>query len=136
MIMPMLSCKAFATNSLKKNFCVGCMISQPNRQFQRSTSMSFINKIVGFQCQIQTKNNIYLIAVCYLKFQIYKQIQIQKCHRKRQLLLIWEVGGADKTSLKIELNDLEESLFSSHRYICTRGVARQIAVLKSFFNTL
>ena len=26
------------------NFCVGCMVLQPNRLFQRSTTMSLINK--------------------------------------------------------------------------------------------
>ena len=31
--------------ALKVNYYVGCMISQPNRLFQRSTTMSLINNI-------------------------------------------------------------------------------------------
>ena len=30
---------------IEVNFCVGCMVSQPNRLLQRSTTMSLINKI-------------------------------------------------------------------------------------------
>ena len=30
---------------IEVNFCVGCMVSQPNRLFQRSTTMSLVNKI-------------------------------------------------------------------------------------------
>ena len=45
MIMPMLSRKTFAANTIEVNFCVGCMVSHPNRLLQRSTTMSLINKI-------------------------------------------------------------------------------------------
>ena len=31
---------------IEVNFCVGCMVSQPNRLLQRSTTMSLINKIM------------------------------------------------------------------------------------------
>jgi hypothetical protein len=30
---------------IEVNFCVGCIVSQPNRLLQRSTTMSLINKI-------------------------------------------------------------------------------------------
>ena len=30
---------------IKVNFCVGCMVSKPNRLLQRSTTMSLIDKI-------------------------------------------------------------------------------------------
>jgi hypothetical protein len=40
MIMPMLSSKKF----IEIIFCVGCMVSQPNRLFQPWTTMSLINK--------------------------------------------------------------------------------------------
>ena len=30
---------------IEVNFCVGCMVSQPNRLLQHSTTMSLINKI-------------------------------------------------------------------------------------------
>ena len=46
MLMPMLSYKAFATNSLKY-FFVGCMVSRPNRLLQWWTTMSLINKMNG-----------------------------------------------------------------------------------------
>ena len=31
---------------IEVNFCVGCMVSQPNRLLQRSTTMSLINKML------------------------------------------------------------------------------------------
>ena len=31
---------------IEVNFCVGCMVSEPNRLLQRSTTMSLISKII------------------------------------------------------------------------------------------
>ena len=43
--MPMLSHKCICNKFIEVNFCVGYMVSQPNRLFQRLTTMSLINKI-------------------------------------------------------------------------------------------
>ena len=34
-------------NFIEVNFCVGCMVSEPNPLLQRSTTMSLINKMNG-----------------------------------------------------------------------------------------
>ena len=34
---------------IEVNFCVGCMVSEPNHLLQRLTTMSLINKIANFR---------------------------------------------------------------------------------------
>ena len=53
MIVPMLSrdTQDICNKFLEINFCVGCMVSQPNRLQQRSTTMSLINKMQSKQRQ-------------------------------------------------------------------------------------
>ena len=43
---------------IELNFCVGCMVSQPNRLLQDSTTMSLIYKILFFQVYIDVGQDL------------------------------------------------------------------------------
>ena len=46
-------------NKFKKYFFVGCMVSQPNRLLQRSTTMSLMNKIPWSMWLVSLKGNYF-----------------------------------------------------------------------------
>ena len=55
--------QGICNNFIEVNFCMGPMVSEPNRLFQDSTTMSLINKIIQTQAlQIFLSEN-----VCFLE---------------------------------------------------------------------
>ena len=61
--------QGICNNFIEVNFCVGCMVSEPNHLLQCSTTMSLINKIC---C-----NLIFVIFLSY-------------CFPNNKLVLVWE----------------------------------------------
>ena len=57
------SCPCYHARHLQQIHCVGCMVSQPNRLFQRLTTMSLIDKIIFFLQWLKLK--ILLLCMNY-----------------------------------------------------------------------
>ena len=76
---------------IEVNFCVGCMVSQPNCLFQRSTTMSLINKIhIIFTCNPIIFEDIYILLFHSIQD---KMLQCENVFR-------WILVG--KTSVRIK----------------------------------